>query len=114
MKAQTTTETVLAARNLYRFYYSDDDETLALRGVSLRVGAGEMVAIVGPSERRCRRSGGRAHPASFSSWPAILPPTDPLAEGASPRSERLAYQLTGFLPKAACRWQLSNSCVGLY
>lgn len=49
MKAQTTTETVLAARNLYRFYYSDDDEILALRGVSLRVGAGEMVAIVGPS-----------------------------------------------------------------
>jgi putative ABC transport system ATP-binding protein len=49
VKAQTTTETVLAARNLYRFYYSDDDETLALRGVSLRVGAGEMVAIVGPS-----------------------------------------------------------------
>src|SRR5271165_6537363 len=49
MKAQTTTEAVLAARNLYRFYYSDDDEILALRGVSLRVGAGEMVAIVGPS-----------------------------------------------------------------
>ena len=49
MKAQKTTETVLAARNLYRFYYSDDDEILALRGVSLRVGAGEMVAIVGPS-----------------------------------------------------------------
>jgi putative ABC transport system ATP-binding protein len=51
VKAQTTTETVLAARNLYRFYYSDDDETLALRGVSLWVGAGEMVAIVGPSGR---------------------------------------------------------------
>jgi putative ABC transport system ATP-binding protein len=49
VKAQTTTETVLAARNLYRFYHSDDAETLALRGVSLRVGAGEMVAIVGPS-----------------------------------------------------------------
>jgi putative ABC transport system ATP-binding protein len=49
VKAQTTTEAVLAARNLYRFYYSDDDEILALRGVSLRVGAGEMVAIVGPS-----------------------------------------------------------------
>jgi putative ABC transport system ATP-binding protein len=49
VKAQTSTETVLAARNLYRFYHSDDDETLALRGVSLRVGAGELVAIVGPS-----------------------------------------------------------------
>ena len=49
MKAQTTTETVLAARNLYRFYYSDDDETLALCGVSLRVDEGEMVVIVGLS-----------------------------------------------------------------
>jgi len=46
---QTTTGTVLEARNLYRFYHSDEEETLALRGVSLRVGAGEMVAIVGPS-----------------------------------------------------------------
>jgi putative ABC transport system ATP-binding protein len=41
--------TVLEARNLYRFYHSDDEETLALRGVSLEVGAGEMVAVVGPS-----------------------------------------------------------------
>ena len=47
--AQTTTGTVLEARNLYRFYHSDDEETLALRDVSLVVGAGEMVAIVGPS-----------------------------------------------------------------
>ena len=49
MTVQTTTETVLKARNLYRFYHSDDEETLALRDVSLVVGAGEMVAIVGPS-----------------------------------------------------------------
>src|SRR5215471_6921063 len=47
--AQTTPQTVLEARNLYRFYHSDDEETLALRDVSLRISAGEMVAIVGPS-----------------------------------------------------------------
>jgi putative ABC transport system ATP-binding protein len=47
--AQATTETVLEARNLYRFFHSDEEETLALCGVSLRVDAGEMVAIVGPS-----------------------------------------------------------------
>src|SRR5215475_2553627 len=46
---QTTTGTVLEARNLYRFYHSDEEETLALRDVSLRVSAGEMVAVVGPS-----------------------------------------------------------------
>jgi putative ABC transport system ATP-binding protein len=46
---QTTREPVLEARNLYRFYHADDEETLALCGVSLRVSAGEMVAIVGPS-----------------------------------------------------------------
>ena len=49
MIGKTTKETVLEARNLYRFYHSDDEETLALRGVSLRVSAGELVAIVGPS-----------------------------------------------------------------
>jgi putative ABC transport system ATP-binding protein len=47
--AKTGKETVLEARNLYRFYHSDEEETLALRDVSLRVSAGEMVAIVGPS-----------------------------------------------------------------
>jgi putative ABC transport system ATP-binding protein len=41
--------TVLEARDLYRFFHSEEDETLALRGVSLRVSAGEMVAMVGPS-----------------------------------------------------------------
>jgi putative ABC transport system ATP-binding protein len=41
--------TILEARDLYRFFHADDEETLALRGVSLRVEAGEMVAIVGPS-----------------------------------------------------------------
>jgi putative ABC transport system ATP-binding protein len=40
---------VLEARELYRFYHSGGDETLALRGVSLTVVAGEIVAVVGPS-----------------------------------------------------------------
>ncbi|MET8690368.1 ABC transporter ATP-binding protein [Streptomyces sp. NPDC004732] len=42
-------ETVLAARELYRFYRAGEEETLALRGVSLRVRQGETVAVVGPS-----------------------------------------------------------------
>ena len=40
---------LVEARDLYRFYHIGDDETLALRGVSLTVSAGEMVAIMGPS-----------------------------------------------------------------
>ncbi len=39
----------IVARDLYRFYHVGDDETLALRGVSLTVDAGEMVAVTGPS-----------------------------------------------------------------
>lgn len=41
--------TALEATDLYRFFHAGDDETLALRGVSLRVEAGEMVAVTGPS-----------------------------------------------------------------
>jgi putative ABC transport system ATP-binding protein len=37
------------ARSLYRFYRSGDEETLALRGVSLAVAPGEVVAVAGPS-----------------------------------------------------------------
>jgi putative ABC transport system ATP-binding protein len=37
------------ARELYRFFHAGDDETFALRGVSLDVNAGEMVAVIGPS-----------------------------------------------------------------
>jgi putative ABC transport system ATP-binding protein len=39
----------LEADDLYRFFHAGDDETLALRGVSLRVAGGEMVAVTGPS-----------------------------------------------------------------
>ena len=39
----------LEAQDLYRFYHAGDDETLALRGVSIAVEAGEVVAVTGPS-----------------------------------------------------------------
>jgi putative ABC transport system ATP-binding protein len=40
---------VLEAVDLYRFYHAGDDETLALRGVSLTAERGEIVAVMGPS-----------------------------------------------------------------
>ena len=39
----------LQASELFRFYHAGSDETLALKGVSLSVQSGEMVAITGPS-----------------------------------------------------------------
>lgn len=39
----------MEAFELYRFYHSGDDETAALRGVSLRIEAGEFLALMGPS-----------------------------------------------------------------
>jgi putative ABC transport system ATP-binding protein len=40
---------VLEARDLCRFFHSNDEEVCALRGVDLRVNSEEMVALVGPS-----------------------------------------------------------------
>ncbi|MFP3647612.1 ABC transporter ATP-binding protein [Paraburkholderia sp. SIMBA_054] len=40
---------VLAAFDVFRFFHAGAAETLALRGVSLAVEAGEMVAVAGPS-----------------------------------------------------------------
>jgi putative ABC transport system ATP-binding protein len=42
-------EPLVDARELYRFFHTGDDETFALRGVSVAVLPGEMVAVVGPS-----------------------------------------------------------------
>ncbi|HET9104022.1 MAG TPA: ABC transporter ATP-binding protein [Solirubrobacteraceae bacterium] len=39
----------LAAHELYRFFHAGEDETLALRGVSLVLASGEIVAVTGPS-----------------------------------------------------------------
>ncbi|MFJ9909403.1 ABC transporter ATP-binding protein [Streptomyces sp. NPDC101152] len=44
-----TAEAVLTARELYRFHRAGDEETLALRGVTLEVARGETIAVVGPS-----------------------------------------------------------------
>jgi putative ABC transport system ATP-binding protein len=53
MAAILTTEplaaNILEASDLYRFYHAGDDETFALRGVSLSVAEGEVLAVVGPS-----------------------------------------------------------------
>lgn len=40
---------VLDACDLYRFFHAGDEETLALRGVSISIRAGEIVAVTGPS-----------------------------------------------------------------
>jgi putative ABC transport system ATP-binding protein len=40
---------MLEAFELYRFYHAKEAETFALRGVSLRLDAGEIVVVTGPS-----------------------------------------------------------------
>jgi putative ABC transport system ATP-binding protein len=40
---------VLEAFDIYRFYHIDEEETLALRGVSLHAEEGEIIAVQGPS-----------------------------------------------------------------
>ncbi len=40
---------VVEAIDLYRFFHAGDDETLSLRGVSLWLHPGEVVAVTGPS-----------------------------------------------------------------
>ncbi|WP_426571688.1 ABC transporter ATP-binding protein [Aquihabitans sp. McL0605] len=44
-----TADPALRALDLYRFFHTGDDETLALRGVSLELDRGEVVAVTGPS-----------------------------------------------------------------
>lgn len=45
----TRSAPALEGRDLYRFFRTGDEETLALRGVSLDVHAGEILAVTGPS-----------------------------------------------------------------
>lgn len=42
-------DVLLEATDLYRFYHAGDDETLALRGVSIVLRAGEITSVTGPS-----------------------------------------------------------------
>ena len=49
MEVTAAARPLIDGRELYRFYHIGDDETFALRGVSVSVHAGEMVAVVGPS-----------------------------------------------------------------
>jgi putative ABC transport system ATP-binding protein len=49
MDVATRPEPLVDGRELYRFYHAGDDETFALRGVSVSVLGGELVAVVGPS-----------------------------------------------------------------
>lgn len=48
-EAKTTGKKIIQAFDLYRFYHTGKHETLALRGVSIHVDEGEIVAVMGPS-----------------------------------------------------------------
>lgn len=41
--------TILKSNEIYRFYHSADEETMALKGVSMEIMTGEIVAVMGPS-----------------------------------------------------------------
>ncbi|HSS09145.1 MAG TPA: ATP-binding cassette domain-containing protein [Acidimicrobiales bacterium] len=47
--AETALVAAVSAQRLYRFFHAGDDEVQALRGVTLTVTAGELLAVVGPS-----------------------------------------------------------------
>ena len=69
---------VLDAQSLYRFFHAGDDETLALRGVSLSVAKQEIVAVTGPSgsgkSTLLHLLGGLDDPSVGTvQWPAIGP-----------------------------------------
>lgn len=49
IRSSGTDMTPLEAFELYRFYHRGDDETAALRGVSLKLEAGKFLALMGPS-----------------------------------------------------------------
>ena len=49
LRASTTPDPIVEAIDLYRFFHIGDEETLALRGVSLRLYPGDVVAVTGPS-----------------------------------------------------------------
>ncbi len=43
------TPAILEVHDLYKFYHANEEETLALRGITLSVAIGETVAVMGPS-----------------------------------------------------------------
>ena len=49
MSAPTDATPALEAHDLYRFFHAGEDETLALRGVSLSLARGDVAAATGPS-----------------------------------------------------------------
>jgi putative ABC transport system ATP-binding protein len=49
VEVRTQVQPLLCASELYRFFHAGDDETFALRGVSVSVSGGEIVAVAGPS-----------------------------------------------------------------